>query len=263
MFKGETMFKAIPLFSGSSGNCVYVKYGDDEILIDAGVSFKNIRLALEKVGTDISNISAVFITHEHIDHIRALDVMSKHSDIPIYINQKSLDNSCICASSPFYSKAEIKNAGENIKVGGIYAHVFATPHDSKGSVGYRLNFDDGESFGYATDIGEITYEISANLLGCNSVVFESNHDVQMLKNGPYPYPLKMRILSDHGHLSNDACADFLPTLVDKGTSKIVLAHLSAENNTPEAAYRTSAQSLAEAGFTPDDVRLTVAQRSIL
>ena len=112
-------------------------------------------------------------------------------------------------------------------------------------------------------MGKITTEISSYLLGCKSVVIESNHDVKMLKNGPYPFILKKRILSDKGHLSNDDCASFLPKLVDAGAEKIILAHLSHENNTPELCYKTNAEALAEAGFTPNDVRLTIAMRSII
>lgn len=257
------MFKAMPMFSGSSGNCVYIKYGEDEVLIDAGVSFKNIRTALMKLGTDIANIKAVFVTHEHSDHIKGLEVMCKHFPVPVYINSASLSGMNLPEDSALAKSVEIANASEHITVGEIDVDIFQTPHDSNGSVGYRFNFSDGKAFGYATDIGHITDDIKRGLFGCESVVFESNHDVNMLKNGPYPYILKKRILSENGHLSNDACAQFLPQLIDKGTKKVVLAHLSAENNTPELCYKTSAQALTAAGYTPDDVRLSVAMRSIL
>ncbi len=257
------MFKAIPLFSGSSGNCVYVKHKNEEILIDAGVSYKKICASLNAIGTDISNIKAVLITHEHVDHVQGLRVLSKHTDIPIFINEES----AICFDEPFdelfCGNARIKNAGDSITFDSFEASVFSTPHDSHGSVGYHLTLSDGSRFALATDIGEITSEISAHLLGCKSIILESNHDIRMLKEGPYPFILKKRILSDRGHLSNDACAEFVPRLVDMGAEKIILAHLSAENNTPELAYKTSAEALAEAGFTPNDVKLTVAMRSII
>ena len=127
----------------------------------------------------------------------------------------------------------------------------------------HFTFSDGMRFALATDLGKITPEIASYLLGCKSVILESNHDIKMLKNGPYSYPLKKRILSDHGHLSNEDCAAFLPKLVDMGTEKIILAHLSKENNTPELAYNTNAEALAEAGFTPNDVKLTIARESII
>ena len=257
------MFKAIPLFSGSSGNCVYVKYGDEEILIDAGVSYKRICTALDKVGTSIENISAVLVTHEHSDHVSGLNVLSKHRDIPIFINRKSasyFDEPLDCLYS---GHAKIKDPGDSITFSGFEVNVFATPHDSVGSCGFHFTFSDGSRFALATDMGKVTPEISSYLLGCKTVIIESNHDVNMLKNGPYSFVLKKRILSDHGHLSNDDCAKFIPKLVDMGADKIILAHLSKENNTPELCYKANAASLAEAGFTPSDVRLTIAMASII
>lgn len=257
------MFKAIPLFSGSSGNCVYVKYQDEEILIDAGVSYKRICSALEKVGTSMQNIKAVFVTHEHSDHVQGLGVLSKHTDIPIFINRKSASYYDMPLDELFCGKAKIKDPGDSITFDGFEVDTFATPHDSIGSCGYHFTFSDGTRFALATDMGQITPEIASYLLGCKAVVIESNHDTKMLKNGPYPYILKKRILSDHGHLSNEDCAAFIPKLVDMGAEKIILAHLSKENNTPELCYKTNAEALAEAGFTPNDVRLTIAMQSII
>lgn len=257
------MFRAIPLFSGSSGNCVYVQYKNEEILIDAGVSFKKICTALSSVGTDISRISAVLTTHEHCDHVQGLPVLSRHTDIPIYINRRSASYFDEPLDELYSGHAKIRDPGDSITFGGFEVNVFATPHDSVGSCGYHFTFSDGTRFALATDMGAITPEISSYLLGCKCLVIESNHDVKMLKNGSYPFILKKRILSDHGHLSNDDCAAFLPKLVDMGAEKIILAHLSKENNTPELCYKTNAASLAEAGFTPNDVRLTVAMRSII
>lgn len=257
------MFRAIPLFSGSSGNCVYVQYNNEEILIDAGVSFKRICTALSAIGTDISKISAVLATHEHTDHVQGLPVLSRHTDIPIYINRRSASYFDEPLDELYSGHARISDPGDCITFGGFEVNVFATPHDSVGSCGYHFTFSDGTRFALATDMGAVTPEISSYLLGCKSLIIESNHDVKMLKNGPYPYILKKRILSDHGHLSNDDCAAFLPRLVDMGAEKIILAHLSQENNTPELCYKTNAEALAEAGFTPNDVRLTVAMRSII
>ena len=257
------MFKVIPLFSGSSGNCVYVKYGNEEILIDAGVSYKRICTALDSIGTNIQNIKAVLTTHEHCDHVKALPVLSRHTDIPIYINRKSTSYYDMPLDELFEGHAKIKDPGDAVTFDGFEVNLFATPHDSLGSCGYHFTFSDGTRFALATDMGQITPEIASYLLGCKSVVIESNHDTKMLKNGPYPYPLKKRILSDHGHLSNEDCAAFIPKLVDMGTEKIILAHLSKENNTPELCYKTNAEALAEAGFTPSDVKLTIAMCSII
>lgn len=257
------MFRAIPLFSGSSGNCVYIQHNDEEILVDAGVSYKRICAALSSVGSDISRIKAMLVTHEHSDHIKALDVLSKHTDMPIYINSKSAKAFCCPEDELFCGHTVIAEPGETVTFDGFEVNIFPTPHDSHGSVGYHFTFSDGERFALATDIGHITSDISGYLLGCKEVVLESNHDIKMLNNGPYPYLLKKRILSDRGHLSNEACAHLVPTLVENGTRKIILAHLSEENNTPSLAYQTSAEALASAGYTPDDVKLTVAMKSII
>lgn len=258
------MFKAIPLFSGSAGNSTYVKYGDDEILIDAGVSCKQIETALSSVGSTLAKIKAILVTHEHSDHIKGLEVISKKFHIPVYINKASLDGidkeSARTAISAF---AEIKNAGDTIDIGEIHADIFRTPHDACGSVGYRFNFSDGSSLGFATDIGYVTKGIASALFGCDSVILESNHDVAMLKNGPYPYYLKERIMSERGHLSNASCAEFIPHLYKNGTKKVVLAHLSEHNNTPVLAYSASLDAIDNAEIDPNDFKLTVAKKSII
>ncbi len=257
------MVKITPLFSGSSGNCTYIRCGNTEFLVDAGVSYRNIKNALYKLETDITNIRAVFITHEHSDHIKGLEVLAKNNPlIPIYINAASFDLFDELKYLNAKNSAVIMDPGDSTEFEGITAHVYATPHDALGSVCYRFEYGD-VSIGYATDIGEITPDIRRALYGCINVVIESNHDIAMLKNGPYPYALKKRILSDRGHLSNDACAQFLPELVSHGTEKIILAHLSGENNTPKTAYRACAGALTEAGLTPEDVKLSIAMKSIL
>ncbi len=252
------MLETESLFSGSSGNSVYLKCGDDEYLIDAGVSFKVLACALKASGKNIKNIKAIFVTHEHSDHISGLDVLLKNIDIPVYINSKSAEY--ILKNIPGFRCTKnfiIKNPGEKITLPNCTVNIFKTPHDSCGSVGYRFDTD-GESFGYATDLGYVTREIARNLFGCKTVIIESNHDIQMLKNGKYPYMLKQRILSDHGHLSNDACAKFLPHLIKNGAEKIVLSHLSKDNNTPEIAYETNAAEISKVGFSVSDINLCVA-----
>jgi phosphoribosyl 1,2-cyclic phosphodiesterase len=211
----------------------------------------------------MENIKAVLVTHEHSDHVGGLNVLAKHNAIPIFINRKSASFYDMPLDELFCGNAKIKDPGDNITFDGFEVDTFATPHDSVGSCGYHFTFSDGTRFALATDMGQITPEIASYLLGCKSVVIESNHDTKMLKNGPYPYILKKRILSDHGHLSNEDCAAFIPKLVDMGAEKIILAHLSHEINTPERCYKTNAEALAEAGFTPNDVRLTIAMQSII
>ncbi len=232
------------LYSGSKGNCTLIRKGSINILIDAGKSARYLCNALKDAGSCIDNIDAIFITHEHTDHVSALNVISKKYRIPVHIvNSCSMGilrcacsglESNLCIHPPIYSETIVKGSDE------LTISSFATPHDSCASVGYRVNFQcsDGtsKSIGYATDIGHITDQIKVELQSCETVVLESNHDEQMLKCGDYPYQLKMRILSKYGHLSNSDCADFALELTRYGTKNIILAHLSEENNTPTLAY---------------------------
>lgn len=149
------------------------------------------------------------------------------------------------------------DVGGCVKIGGLTVRSAKTPHDSANSVCYRITLSSGEELGYATDIGNLSDEVVDTLCGCRHVVIESNHDKAMLKNGPYPQNLKMRILGSRGHLSNEDCARFLPTLAACGCKNILLAHLSRENNTPELALSSAKELLESAGFG-DEVSLDVA-----
>lgn len=258
------MFKVTPLFSSSSGNCTYIKYGDDEVLVDAGATCKQLQLALQMVNSDLSRIKCIFVTHEHTDHIKGLDTILKKYHIPIFMNEASLERiQNESTKIRAYDFAEIKNPGDSIDIGEIHADVFKTPHDSFGSVGYRFTFSDGTALGYATDIGYITKGIAVSLFGCNTVILESNHDIAMLKNSQYPLHVRQRILSDRGHLSNTSCADFIPHLYNNGTTKVILAHLSEHTNTPFLAYSESYNAIKRAKIDPNSFKLSVAKKSIL
>lgn len=238
------------LFSSSSGNCTYVKNGNEEILIDAGVSAKQISNALLKLGTSLEKISAIFVTHEHIDHIKALNVISRHHKIPIYAPAKSIDY--ICNTMQWTEDHLVENNGGNVvNFDSFSVSAFSTPHDSLGSVCFRIETET-ETLGYATDIGHLTDTVKKALSGCKNVVIESNYDPYMLKNGPYPYSTKQRILGSKGHLSNGECASFLPELVRSGTDNIVLAHLSVNNNKPHIALAESRGALNALGLCVGD-----------
>ncbi len=223
------------LYSGSKGNSVLIESEKTKILIDAGKSARALCTALCEIGKDIDSIDAIFITHEHTDHIGALEVLLKKHKIPVHmvgisasklLSGKLFDHrELICTHSPIFSVAL-----EDMKV-----TSFPTPHDSEYSVGYVIGIGDVK-IGYATDVGYVTDEMKIALSGCESVVLECNHDLQMLMDGPYPYDLKLRIRSKRGHLSNTDCADFASDLVLVGTKNILLAHLSEENNDPTLAY---------------------------
>lgn len=243
------------LFSSSKGNCCLVKNGSEAFLIDAGVSAKRIEHALRTVGTDPASLRAVFLTHEHSDHIAGLNQLCKRYGLPVYAPPGCIEPlSFFCPDAvPFLHPFEPSTV-VNLERSRVYA--VATPHDAAGSVGFRMDLS-GELFGYFTDIGCLTTSILKALSGCHRVVIESNHDTEMLRSGPYPASLKRRILGEYGHLSNASCASLLPHLPAYGTRRILLAHLSEQNNTPEIAYEESASRLKEA-LTAGTVTLSVA-----
>ena len=223
------------LFSGSDGNCHYLKIGNTELLVDAGKNAKAITSALSSIGTDIKNIKALFITHEHSDHTSAIRVLQKKNpDMKIYLHASGLYT--LESSGADISQVRTVDAGEDISEGDAYIRCFTVPHDSCACLGYRFSTLDGKAFlGIATDVGHLTLEVTEGLCGCDSVIIESNHDPDMLRRGPYPEHLKKRILSARGHLSNDSCAKLCAYLKLNGTKNLMLAHLSKENNTPELA----------------------------
>ena len=253
------------LFSGSGGNCSYLKADNTEILIDAGGSTRRIECALRELGTSISNISAIYITHEHSDHVASLPVLLRAHDIPVYVTPETARYMCTDATRELFREHFYTIQPGNVYETGNFELIpFCTPHDSVMSVGYRICAQGKECLGYATDTGHVTDTMRKFLSGCKRVVVESNHDIDMLKNGPYPPYLKRRILSDTGHLSNNDCAQFVCELVDSGCESIMLAHISKENNTPSAAYTASKNALEAHGVTVGkDVKLAVADQKCI
>ena len=248
--------RIVTLYSGSKGNSTYIEAGDAAILIDAGKSAKRLCSALCTLGVCIDDIDAIFITHEHSDHVSALETLTKKHRIPIHMASG-------CAAK--FSSERFAALRENIvchpplfevEIKGTTVSSFPTPHDSNMSVGYRIEFcEDGKrrAIGLATDIGYVTGDICQGLCGCEQVVLESNHDIEMLKDGPYPYDLKKRILSKRGHLSNRDSALFAANLAKRGTRSFILAHLSEENNTPGIALDEFLSTVADS-----TVRVAVA-----
>jgi len=224
--------------SGSGGNCLLVSDCGTNLLIDAGISAKRIITALASVKLTIEEIDGVLVTHEHSDHISGLKTLLKRYDVPLYMPHTVAARLC-----GFLPEAEsvlhVIPVGEAIAVGGCSVVAFHTPHDTDESVGYRVT---GSScFALATDMGHVTDEIVAGLKGADAALIEANHDIGMLRYGPYPVPLKRRILSANGHLSNDDCATLAQELFRSGTKTVILGHISKENNTPDLAYRTVLQ----------------------
>lgn len=236
-----------PLFSGSKGNSVYIGHGGSGILVDAGRSAKQIENALLSNNLNIDKIRAIFITHEHTDHISGLKVLASRYGIKVYASSGTMkalfDMNVINGKFPYEI---IDDKGANIDC--MQVVPFGTSHDCLQSTGYRIKLSNEVKVGVCTDLGFISDTVYNNLLECNVVLLESNHDVGMLQNGCYPYHLKRRIMSDKGHLSNEECSRILPDLVDKGASRIILSHLSAENNIPQLAYETAVSALSCRGM---------------
>ena len=233
------------LYSGSSGNCALVTGEAGALLIDAGVSLRAVRTGLHAVGLDLSQIRAVFLTHEHSDHIRALPQLFKHTEIPVYATPGTVRGAC-AALGLEPARFTLMETGAAVRAAGMEIISFATSHDSLESVGFRIQLPQGGAVAVATDLGFVDEAVLAGLRGCETVMLESNHDIDMLRTGPYPPYLKRRVLSAGGHLSNRDCAAVLPRLAETGTRHVLLAHLSAQNNRPALAEQTARRALEEA-----------------
>lgn len=239
------------LFSSSSGNCHYLRLGQNEILVDAGKNAKAVCSALESIGTDIKNISSVYVTHEHSDHTSALRVLQKkNASMTVRLHP-------LCAEALSEYGIEIPNcecieAGDQIESDGLSVRSFGVCHDSRACLGYRIEYTEGGEtvrVGIATDVGHLTCEVAEGLLGCDYVIVESNHDPEMLKTGPYPDYLKARIFSSSGHLQNGSCAKLCSYLSKLGTKGIILAHISKENNDPALALRLTKDAVGDERVT--------------
>lgn len=246
------MIEAYSLFSGSSGNATLVRSGDTAILIDAGRSRRAIACGLGSVGMELRAISAVFITHEHTDHVGALTQIAKHERIPVHASGGTAD---ALARLDFVGNTLTRHPviyGET--VGCLTVTAFPLPHDSACHVGYVVRDASGDAICIATDMGHVCEALLSALAGCRGALIEANHDIDMLKTGPYPAYLKARILSPVGHLSNVDCAKVAEYACHLGIRHLALGHLSEENNTPRLAYDTVCAAI------PSDVKLTVCER---
>ncbi len=240
------MARLCPLFSGSSGNSYYIGSRSAGLLIDVGRSARQMDNMLRLCGIDPLAVQGILITHEHTDHVAGLRVFAKKYGLPVFASPGTLS-----ALGSVLDGLEAHPIETGMELAGMKVWPFATSHDCAQPRGYRVETEDGRTFALATDLGYLSDEVKASLLGADTVVIESNHDKEMLRAGRYPLYLKQRILSDRGHLSNDVCASFLPELYQSGTRRFLLAHLSQENNTPALARETSLAALTRAGLTPD------------
>lgn len=253
--------KFCSLYSGSSGNSIFIASDNAKVLIDAGLAGKKIDDALKHIGEKSSSIDGIFITHEHIDHIKGVGVLSRKYDIPIYAN----DNTWAVMEKNIGKIKEhnirIMDRRSSITINDLEIRSFNIPHDAIAPVGYTVSYA-GKNASVVTDFGVFTEEIRDNIIDSDIILLESNHDVNMLRMGPYPYKLKLRVLGENGHLSNEDCGSAIVSLLKNDKKKqIVLGHLSGTNNHPDLAYQTVVDVLSANGIRPgDDVILQLASR---
>ncbi|MCM1299887.1 MAG: MBL fold metallo-hydrolase [Firmicutes bacterium] len=251
--------KLLPICSSSKGNSTYIGSRDSGIAIDVGCSFKAFCTGLSAIGADIASVKAIVVTHEHIDHVKGLLTLTKHTNIPVYATEPTLDyllmNRLVSSTANLHTQNELSE----IEFDGEIS-CFPTPHDAAASVGYTVDLGRSK-LGFCTDAGHVTEIMEKNLCGCRTVFIEANYQPEMLRNNPhYPPYLKQRISGDSGHLSNPDSADFCGRLVKSGTVNLILGHLSQENNAPHIAFNCVKDHLEGLGIKfEEDFTLNVAK----
>lgn len=255
------MIKCCSLYSGSSGNAIFVGNSDTKILIDAGVSGKKIEQGLNSIGVSLAEIDAIMVSHEHSDHICSVGYLSKKYDIPVYASELTWNGMEEQAAKIAPDNRMIFRPDSWFEIGNLDILPFRIPHDANEPCGFSV-FGDNKKVTVATDIGHMTSYLIKNMESSDLLLIESNHDIEMLKCGRYPWYLKKRILGDNGHLCNEVAAKTIAHLVKSGMNRFLLGHLSVENNFPELAFQTVANALGEIGIrTGEDIFLEVAPRN--
>lgn len=253
------MLNFCSLYSGSTGNSLFVETDNCKLLVDAGVSAKKIVDGLSLINVDISSIDAILVTHEHTDHIQSLGTLSKKFDIPVYANTKTWDSMSTQKDKIDDNNIKYFNNNEDFEIGDLIVHPFDIPHDAASPCGF--NFLHGkEKISVATDLGHMTTKIIDCLEGSKFLMLEANYDPEVLKCSKYPYLLKNRIAGPNGHLSNNLAGKTVSHLINSGLKTVILGHLSKENNFPELAYSTVLEELAINNYSENIVDLSVASR---
>ena len=252
------MFNFCNLYSGSSGNCSFVGTENVNVLIDCGESQKKINSGLESIGKDLSQINAIIVTHEHIDHVKTLGAISKKYNIPVYANKKTFDNMPEQTNLIEEKNRKIFNTDDHFEIGDLKINPFHIPHDAAEPCGYNI-YNKDKKVSIATDIGHMEVDILKRLEGSNFLLLESNYEPSILKYSKYPYYLKKRISGPNGHLSNQEASETIIKLISSGVNNIMLGHLSKENNFPELAYKTVMEEIIHNKIN-NDLSLCVASR---
>ncbi|MBP1593161.1 MAG: metallo-beta-lactamase [Bacteroidetes bacterium] len=255
--------KFISLASGSSGNCYYLGTDKHGILIDAGIGIRTIKKELKEINVSLSNVCAVFITHDHADHIKAVGHLGEKYNIPVYSTREIHEgiNKSYCMTEKLSTSVHYINKGEPMNMEEFKISAFEVPHDGTDNVGYCVEIGD-KIFSFLTDLGHITETAAHYICKANYLILEANYDLEMLRMGPYPKYLKERIAGPNGHMSNTDTADFLADNINEHLKYIWLCHLSKDNNHPELAYKTVEWKLKSKGvIVGKDVQLIALKRS--
>ncbi len=235
------MFRYSVLSSGSGGNSIYIEANGTKVLLDAGLSEKKLSARMRSIGICPEELDAVFLTHEHSDHCRGVGPLVRKYNLPLYATEGTMRRINNIGRLPEFKTIR---ADEPVQLGGLTIEPYATPHDGEETVAFVFHYQ-GRKLGHMTDLGKVTPEVKNKLQRSDVLLVESNHDVSMLEAGPYPWNLKMRIKSDVGHLSNEACGELLSSVVHSGLKKVMLLHLSETNNHPDIATITAQQALGD------------------
>lgn len=255
--------RMMSIASGSSGNCIYIGSDNTHILIDAGISRKKICEGLRSAGLSIADIDAVFLTHEHSDHIKGAGVIMRNDEIGFYSTAGTLDR-VVRDSSTGYIQTDLLTVIKkdcDINIGDLTVRAFEVSHDAADPVAYTVSCGDSKA-GVVTDLGVFDENVITAMSGCKAFLAEANHDIRMLQAGPYPYNLKTRILGRKGHLSNEASGDLVSRLLNDRVEAVFLGHLSKENNYDMLALETVRQEIdnSETDYKGKDFRIEVAGR---
>ena len=247
------------LASGSKGNSILVESGKTRLLIDAGLSARELRKRLDSVGVEAESLDALLITHEHGDHVRGLGPLVRQLDLPVYLQTD------LARKLPDVGKPECVQEfvdGEEFTIKDLTIRPFAVTHDCLAPVGFTLDSELGK-VGVATDLGIVTRLVTECLQDCRALVLETNHDEELLRDGPYPWKLKQRVRSNHGHLSNNAAGNLLQSLLWNGLETVFLGHLSETNNRPDLAVEVVREVLEKQNICEPQVLLGKQQLPVL
>ncbi len=253
------MLKFCSLYSGSSGNSLFVETPTTKLLVDAGESSKKIENALNNLNIDANNIDGILVTHEHIDHIKGLGTFAKKFNIPVYANKETWDAMPEVAQKIEPSCQNNFIPYEKFDIGDFKVLPFQIPHDAANPCGFNLFYGE-QKISIATDLGHMDTKLIKYLEESEFVLLEANYDPNILKCSKYPYTLKQRIAGPNGHLSNEMAGKTISYLLKSGLSKVMLGHLSKENNFPELAYQTVVDELCNNNFDENKISISVANR---